>query len=195
MPPITRRAAREAREAREKNYYLICTDVDGSKVEITFSATGEGTHTRWHYPDPPARKQTPIAEQPERNSPSIPYPLTEYDCFPDPLQRSLSEMANPIERHSTPPRGSSGSQWPQTPLPQRTFDAGSVIRTPVKKLQRSPDRIGWNGVNFWKEDESGVLSGRMYVDEESGSIRYVPNHAAAENVDMTRSQVVERQLL
>ncbi|KAH7919315.1 hypothetical protein BV22DRAFT_970982, partial [Leucogyrophana mollusca] len=166
MPARTRSATKKAQKSQR--YYLRCTDVDGSEVTVTYSATGEGTHMRWKYPEP---------EQQRQASPA------------------LTQIDEDAEGDSmmTPPPGGPG--WmPQTPVNQLPFDAGSVLRTPMKRpLQRSPDRIGFKGIDFWRGN--GVLHGKMEVDKASGSIRYIPARPPGEGADLSRDQVVERQLM
>ncbi|KAH7905607.1 hypothetical protein BJ138DRAFT_979677, partial [Hygrophoropsis aurantiaca] len=168
MPARTRSATRAAKASQQ--YYLRCTDVDGTEVTITYSATGEGTHLRWNYPEPQHREASPA--------------LTE-------IEEQMDEDADGDTMMTPPP---CGAGWmPQTPMNQIPFDAGSVLRTPMKKtLQRSPDRIGFKGIDFWRG--SGVLHGKMEVDKATGSIRYIPVRTPGAGADMTREEVVERQL-
>jgi hypothetical protein len=41
-----------------------------------------------------------------------------------------------------------------TPAPRDSFDAGSVVRTPMKKLTRANDRIGPTRIDFWHDQNS-----------------------------------------
>ncbi|KAG2361064.1 hypothetical protein BDR07DRAFT_1410765 [Suillus spraguei] len=58
----------------------------------------------------------------------------------------------------------------ETPMTQHAFDAGSVLRTPVKRpqpLQRSPERIGFKGIDFWHNNSPEVCT----VEQTSSCIR------------------------
>ncbi|KAF9226417.1 hypothetical protein BS17DRAFT_777231 [Gyrodon lividus] len=95
-----------------------------------------------------------------------------------------------VECENTPPPVAGPSNYaqhqvPQTPMQLHAFDAGSVVRTPVKKpkpLQASPTRIGDKGVNCLYE-QGGVIR------ERDGAIRVVLHHALGSSANLSRDQV------
>ncbi|KAG1778142.1 hypothetical protein EV702DRAFT_1097227 [Suillus placidus] len=135
---------RQTKVSNPKGYYLRCRDVDGTSVMITQTATGLGAHTRWIYP--------------------------EYDTNDNEEENGMDVDE---EGDATPPP-STMTCFPQTPMTQYAFDVGSVLRTPVKRpqpLQRSPERIGFKGINFWHNNSLGTRT----VEQTSSGIhvRYV----------------------
>ena len=143
--------------------WLACRDAYGVLTSIAVSETGEGVHIRWYYP--------------------------ENDCEEDEDEEADVLMIVDEERGVTPPTTAGPSNagrpiFPQTPMPLHSFDAGSVIRTPIKKarpLQRSP-RIGDKGVRCLYE-QGGVLR------ELNGGVRIVLRHPVGSTANLSREQV------
>ncbi|KAG8216524.1 hypothetical protein J3R82DRAFT_6640 [Butyriboletus roseoflavus] len=144
--------------------WLACRDTYGVMTTIAVSETGEGIHVRWYYP--------------------------EDDCEVDEDEDADVEMTVDDERDVTPlaPAGPSSvgrRPFPQTPMVPHPYDAGSVIRTPVKKarpLQRSPLRIGDKGIRCLYE-KGGVLR------ELHGGARIVLRHPVGSTANLSRDQV------
>ena len=124
--PVTRSAVRNAR---------LLAAVDPNRTEtyvtVTPSATGQGTHTKWHYPQTDDQQTEKAADHP---------------LFSLSPMSSLSSISSDT--------GSPTEQRFVTPPPREPSE--SVLKTPVKKLRRDPERIGFNGVAFWRSDESGI---------------------------------------
>jgi len=96
-------------------YYLKCRDIDGTCVIITPTASGLGAHTRWFY---------------------------EEDEEDEEIDMDVDEEGDTVDDRMATPPPNTIKHMPKTPIAQHTFDAGSVIRTPVKKqqpLQHSPE--------------------------------------------------------
>jgi hypothetical protein len=95
-----------------------------------------------------------------------------------------------VERDITPAPVAGPSTYPQrqvlqTPIQLHSFDAGSVIRTPIKKakpLQASPTRIGDKGINCLYE-QGGVIR------ERNGTVRVMLPHALGSSANLSRDQV------
>ncbi|KAG1744279.1 hypothetical protein EDB19DRAFT_1696730 [Suillus lakei] len=152
------------RVSNANGYYLRCRDVDGTSVMITQTATGLGTHTRWIYP--------------------------EHDVNNDDEEPGMDVDE---EGDATPPL-SITARFPQTPMTKHAFDAGSVLRTPVKRpqpLQRSPERIGFNGINFWHNNSLGTRT----VEQTSSGIRmrYVLQRPVGSVTNLTKEQILEHE--
>ncbi|KAG2144147.1 uncharacterized protein EDB93DRAFT_1153954 [Suillus bovinus] len=146
-------------------YYLRCRDVDGTSVLITQTATGLGAHTRWIYP--------------EHN-------------MDDNEEENYMDVDE--EGDATPPPSTTTTCFPQTPMTQHAFDAGSVLRTPVKRpqpLQRSPERIGFKGINFWHNNSLGTRT----VEQTSSGVRmrYVLQKPIGSATNLTKEQVLEHE--
>ncbi|KAF8126146.1 hypothetical protein EV363DRAFT_1348883 [Boletus edulis] len=131
---------------------------------VAVSETGEGVHIRWCYPDD--------------------------DCEIDEEEEAEVEMTVSEGRGVTPlttagPKNAARRPFPQTPMAPLPYDAGSVIRTPVKKakpLQRSPPRIGDKGIRCLYE-KSGVLR------ELNSGARVVLRHPVGSSANLSREQV------
>lgn len=155
---------RQTKVDRPSGYYLRCRDVDGTSVMITQSATGLGAHTRWIYPE----------QDTNDNAEEIGMDVDE-------------------EGDATPPP-STTTCIPQTPMTQHAFDAGSVLRTPVKRpqpLQRSPERIGFKGIDFWHNNSLGT-----HILEQTSSgirVRYVLHRPVGSATNLTKEQILERE--
>ncbi|KAG0697082.1 hypothetical protein DFH29DRAFT_948065 [Suillus ampliporus] len=162
MPSRVANTAPQSEVSKATGYYLRCRDVDGTSVIITPTATGLGAHTRWIYP--------------------------EHD-----ENRGEEENGMDIDEEgdATPPP-STITHSPQTPMAQHTFDAGSVIRTPVKRpqpLQRSPERIGFRGIDIWHNNSGGTRT-----VEQTGSgicMRYVLQRPIGSVTNLTKEQILE----
>ncbi|KAI9568645.1 hypothetical protein HD554DRAFT_2096982 [Boletus coccyginus] len=174
-PPVRPAPAQDA-EARRKvtsnvsntktTPWLACRDPYGVSTTVAVSETGEGIHIRWYYP--------------------------EDDCEVDEDGGADVVMTVDEERGVTP----STTAWalvtpvrrpfPQTPMALHAYDAGSVIRTPVKKarpLQPSPPRIGDKGVRCLYE-KGGVLR-----ELNGGGVRVVLRHPIGSTANLSREQV------
>ncbi|OJA09078.1 hypothetical protein AZE42_06759 [Rhizopogon vesiculosus] len=150
-------------------YYLRCRDVDGTSVIITPTATGLGAHTRWIYPE------HEVNEEDVENAMDVD---EEEDIIED--------------RIGTPPP--TMKQMPETPMAQHTFDAGSVIRTPVKKpqpLQRSPERIGFNGIDFWHDNSLGKRT--VEQGPNGPCVRYVLERPVGSVTNLSQEQILEHE--
>ncbi|KAG1884450.1 hypothetical protein F4604DRAFT_1488584, partial [Suillus subluteus] len=163
MPSRIPNVTRQTKVGNANGYYLRCRDVDGTSVMITQTATGLGAHTRWIYP-----------EQDTNNNEETGMDVDE-------------------EGDATPPP-STTTCFPQTPMPQHAFDAGSVLRTPVKRpqpLQRSPERIGFKGINFWHNNSLGTRT----VEQTSSGIRvrYVLQRPVGSTTNLTKEQILEHE--
>lgn len=163
MPSRIPNVTRQTKVNNTNGYYLRCRDVDGTSVMITQTATGLGAHTRWIYP-----------EQDTNNNEETGMDVDE-------------------EGDATPPP-STNACFPQTPMPQHAFDAGSVLRTPVKRpqpLQRSPERIGFKGINFWHNNSLGTRT----VEQTSSGIRvrYVLQRPVGSATNLTKEQILEHE--
>ncbi|KAF8839667.1 hypothetical protein BDN67DRAFT_740504 [Paxillus ammoniavirescens] len=98
--------------------------------------------------------------------------------------------SNVTQRDVTPAPVAGTSNYPQrqvlqTPMQPHPFDAGSVIRTPIKKtkpLQASPTRIGDKGINCLYE-QGGVIR------ERNGTVRVTLPHALGSSANLSRDQV------
>lgn len=162
---MTSNVTHQTKVSNANGYYLRCRDVDGTSVLITQTATGLGAHTRWIYP-----------EQDTNNN------------------EEETSMDVDEEGDATPPP-STTTCFPQTPMTQHAFDAGSVLRTPVKRpqpLQRSPERIGFKGINFWHNDSLGTRT----VEQASSGIRmrYVLQRPIGSATNLTKEQILEHEL-
>ncbi|KAG1803463.1 uncharacterized protein BJ212DRAFT_1395638 [Suillus subaureus] len=158
MPSRIPNVTRQTKVSNANGYYLRCRDVDGTSVLITQTATGLGAHTRWIYP-----------EQDTNNN------------------EEETGMDIDEEGNATPPP-SNTTCFPQTPMTQHAFDAGSVLRTPVKRpqpLQRSPERIGFKGINFWHNNSLGTSSGIR--------VRYVLQRPVGSATNLTKEQILEHE--
>ncbi|KAG2108701.1 uncharacterized protein F5147DRAFT_694510 [Suillus discolor] len=147
-----------------KGYYLRCRDVDGTSVMITQTATGLGAHTRWIYP--------------------------EHDTNDNEEENGMDVDE---EGGATPPPSTTAC-FPQTPVTQHAFDAGSVLRTPVKRpqpLQRSPERIGFKGIDFWHNNSLGTRT----VEQTSSGVRmrYVLQRPVGSATNLTKEQILEHE--
>ncbi|KAG1735610.1 uncharacterized protein EDB91DRAFT_1144311 [Suillus paluster] len=162
MPSRIPNTAAQSEVSKASGYYLRCRDVDGTSVIITPTANGLGAHTRWIYPEH------------EENQ-----------------DEGESAMDVDEEGDVTPP-SSTVTRLPQTPMAQHTFDAGSVLRTPVKRpqpLQRSPERIGFRGIDFWRGNSLGTR-----IVEPTGSgicMRYVLQRPVGSVTNLTKEQILE----
>ncbi|KIK97610.1 hypothetical protein PAXRUDRAFT_824773 [Paxillus rubicundulus Ve08.2h10] len=95
-----------------------------------------------------------------------------------------------VERDVTPAAIAGPSNHPQcqvlqTPIQLHSFDAGSVIRTPIKKakpLQASPTRIGEKGINCLYEQGGAIR-------ERNGAVRVMLPHALGSSANLSRDQV------
>ncbi|KAG2342729.1 hypothetical protein BDR05DRAFT_963957 [Suillus weaverae] len=155
---------RQTKVSDPKGYYLRCRDVDGTSVMITQTATGLGAHTRWIYP--------------------------EHDTNDNEEENGMDVDE---EGDATPPPSTTTSFY-QTPMTQHAFDAGSVLRTPVKRpqpLQRSPERIGFKGINFWHNNSLGTRT----VEQTSSGIhvRYVLQRPIGSVTNLTKEQILEHE--
>ncbi|KAG2140596.1 hypothetical protein DEU56DRAFT_734981, partial [Suillus clintonianus] len=146
--------------------YLRCRDVDGTSVIITQTATGLGAHTRWIYPEQDVNDD----DEEEENG-----------------------MDVDEGRDATPPP-TTMTRFPETPMTQHTFDAGSVLRTPIKRpqpLQRSPERIGFHGIDFWHNNSLGTRT----VEQTASGIRmrYVLPRPVGCVTNLTQEQILEHE--
>ena len=145
--------------------WLACRDAYGVSTTIAVSETGEGIHIRWYYPEDDGE--------------------VDEDGGADVV------MAVDEERGVTPsttagPSNAVRRPFPQTPMALHPYDAGSVIRTPVKKarpLQPSPPRIGDKGVRCLYE-KGGVLR-----ELNDGGVRVVLRHPVGSTANLSREQV------
>ncbi|KAG2076234.1 hypothetical protein BDR04DRAFT_1149275 [Suillus decipiens] len=97
------------------------------------------------------------------------------------------------EGDATPSPGTT-TCFPQTPMTQHAFDAGSVLRTPVKRpqpLQRSPERIGFKGIDFWHNNSPEVHT----IEQTSSFIRmrYVLQSPIDSVTNLTKEQILEHE--
>ena len=147
-------------------YYLRCRDVDGTSVIITPTATGLGAHTRWIYED---EDDEEIAIDVDEQGDTVD------DCMATPPPNTMKHV-------------------PKTPMAQHTFDAGSVICTPVKKqqpLQRSPERLGFNGIDFWHDNSHGK---RIVEQTHTGPcVRYVLERPLGSATNLLKEQILEQE--
>ena len=143
--------------------YLKCRDVDGTSVIITPTATGLGAHTRWIYPEHDEEENAMDIDEEGK---------TIKDCL------------------ATPP--TTLRHFPATPVAQHTFNAGSVIRTPAKKtkpLQRIPERVGFNGIDFW---HNTLLGEQSFEQTANGlSFRYVIGRPVGSATNLSKDQLLE----
>lgn len=162
MAPRTPNITHQTKVNNPSGYYIRCRDVDGTSVMISYTATGLGAHTRWIYPE----QDTSDNEE-------------------------ETGMDIDEEGDGTPPP-SATTCFPQTPLTQNTFDAGSVLRTPIKRprpLQRSPERIGFTGIDFWHNNSLGT---RTVEKTDSGiRMRYVLQRPIGSTTNLTQKQISE----
>ncbi|KAG1836292.1 hypothetical protein DFJ58DRAFT_818986 [Suillus subalutaceus] len=163
MPSRIPNVTRQTKVSNANGYYLRCRDVDGTSVMITQTATGLGAHTRWIYPEQDTNNNEETGMDVDEEGDATPPPST-MTCFP------------------------------QTPMPQHAFDAGSVLRTPVKRpqpLQRSPERIGFKGINFWHKNSLGTRT----VEQTSSGIRvrYVLQRPVGSTTNLTKEEILEHE--
>ncbi|KAG2068763.1 hypothetical protein BDR04DRAFT_1102658 [Suillus decipiens] len=162
MPSRISNVTRQTKVGKIKGYYLKCRDVDGTSVMITQTATGLGAHTRWIYP--------------------------EHDTNDNGEETSMDVD----EEGDATPSPSTTKCFPQTPMTQHAFDTGSVLRTPVKRprpLQRSPERIGFKGIDFWHNNSPEVHT----IEQTSSFIRmrYVLQSPIDSVTNLTKEQILE----
>jgi len=142
--------------------WLACRDAYGVMTTVAVSETGEGVHLRWHYADD--SEDIEVDEE-----------ATVQMIVDEPESRGVT----PVTHRPGP--------FPHTPMPLHSFDAGSVIKTPVKKLrplQASPPRIGDKGVRCLYEN-GGVL-----MDLNGGGpVRIVFHHPVGSAANLSREQV------
>jgi hypothetical protein len=159
-----------ANVVQPSGYYLRCRDVDGTSVIITPTATGLGAHTRWIYPK--------HEENEEDNDNAM----------------DVDEDEETVEDRIASPPPSTMNHIPETPVPQHTFDAGSVIRTPVKRaqpLQRSPERLGFNGIDFWHDNTLGKRTVEQTPD--GPCLRYVLQTSVGSATNLSKEQILEQE--
>jgi hypothetical protein len=162
MSPVTRSQAKKVQAVEHT------VDARGSPIKIVPSATGQGKRTVWIYP----AIETTESAKPRRANMSAWPTLSSLS--------SLSESVLNIE-----------SDRPKTPAPRDSWTAGSVIMTP-KKLQRSPDRIGGYGIDFWRNG-SGVIV-RDIVDG-AGVSQNSQNNRGRSDTDGEQSGVDSRDYM
>lgn len=164
MAPRAPNVTRQTKVNNPSGYYLRCRDVDGTSVMITQTATGLGAHTRWIYP-----------EQDKNDN------------------EEEAGMDVDEEGDGTPPP-STTTCFPRTPMTQHAFDAGSVLRTPIKRpqpLQRSPERIGFTGIDFWHNNSLGT---RTVEKTDSGiRMRYVLQRPIGSTTNLTKKQILKHE--
>jgi len=125
---------------------IVSLDNNGAYAVVTLSATGLGSHVRWYYPDDD--------ESPEDSvNPDIPKDHPLFSLSP------LSSLASIPSQED-----SETDQRFVTPPPSGLPVDSSVLRTPVNKLRRHDDRLGYQGDPFWK-DTSGVQEELAFLPE------------------------------
>jgi len=110
---------------REKESKALHSGLHRQDTLVTISTSATGQGTHTRWVRPP-----PAAEELESYHPSAPLPTTSSSSVDYVNMRFV------------------------TPAPRDSFDAGSVLRTPVKKkLAYSPDPIGPDRVDFWHDKD------------------------------------------
>lgn len=148
----TTSTANDAECPSKKIQWLKCRDQYGVPVIVKYSDTGEGIHMVWDW--------SGIDE----NSPTS-------DEDDDTMDTDLG----------TPPP-STASKSIHTPQQRHPYDAGSVLRTPVKRakpLQPSPTRFG----------DKDVHCSHEYPIGNNGNYRMILNHEVGSSVNLSREEV------
>ena len=127
MPPVTRSQARNVRDT---------AGTGGGPINIVPPASSRRARTVRVYPVTSTRHRKTEANESAKTSVSA-----------WPTLSTLSSLTDSVS--SVEP---DGLQTPESPA---SWAAGSVIAAP-RKLQRSPDRIGGHGIDFWRNG-SGVI--------------------------------------
>lgn len=141
--------------------WLKCRDPDGIPVIVTYSQTGQGIYMVWDWSG-----------------------VEDKDDEPEEQDGSTSD----VDRMTPAP--SVIHAVPQTPQQQHPFDAGSVLRTPIKRsraLRLMPASMDEDGM-FYVHNAPGVYR------RSNGDYRIILDHAVGSSMNRTREQVEQGQL-
>lgn len=166
-PPVTMSIGADNDENKDEEYdskeikWLKCRDQYGVPVIVKYSATGEGVHMIWDWSEVEGKNSNAMDEDEDEME---------------------SDMA-------TPPPTALKEVW-NTPQQQHPYDAGSVLRTPIKRakpLHPSPTHFGNRGVH------SAFHHPGLY-QEGNGDYRMVLNHDVGSSVNLSKEQVEQQQV-
>ncbi|KAI6121968.1 hypothetical protein F5141DRAFT_1211597 [Pisolithus sp. B1] len=157
--PVAAKARRAATSTADdecppkKFQWLKCRDQYGIPVIVKYSDTGEGTHLVWDWSEANEESHTVDADE-------------------DDMDTDLGTPPPSIPREP-----------PCTPQERRPYEAGSVLRTPVKRAkQPNPPHFGDKGIHRIHE-LPGLHRGN------NGNYRMILNHEVGSSVNLSREEV------
>ncbi|KAL4078114.1 hypothetical protein V8B97DRAFT_1935074 [Scleroderma yunnanense] len=147
----------------KKIKWLKCRDQYGVPVIVKYSDTGEGVHMIWNW--------------------------SEFED--EEASNAMDEDEDVMEDDVATPPPTAFEKVLNTPQQQHPYDAGSVLRTPVKKakpLRPSLTRLGDRGIY-------GGCERPGFYREVNGDYRMILNHDVGSLVNLSREQVEEQQIV
>lgn len=165
-PPVTMSVGAD----NDKNEYyskeikwLKCRDKYGVPVTVKYSATGEGVHLIWDWSEVEGREKS----------------------------NAMDEDEDRMENDTGTPPPIAFKEAVNTPQQRYPYDAGSVLRTPVKRakpLRPSPTRFG-------DRDIHSVCEHPGLYREGNGDYRMILSHDVGSYVNLSREQVEQQQIM
>lgn len=168
-PPVTMSVGVDNDENQDdENYskgikWLKCRDKYGVPVIVKYSATGEGVHLIWDWSEVEGREKS----------------------------NAMDEYEDGMENDTGTPPPTAFKEALDTPQQQHPYDAGSVLRTPVKRarpLRPSPTRFG-------DRDIHSICEHPGLYREGNGDYRMILNHDVGSSVNLSREQVEQQQIM